>query len=201
MNNINTIEQNVDLWIHNIAYDAGGFVPNFAQQQAAIAAHNTATGDTTFLHGYEGGFQWGVTSSNGSSPQANNLLTLSRDIPNDPLFRHAEKDTYGIFQQSGFRNINLYSFSIYFAGTNNWGIYHWPFQNPGKGDGSDGQANNRLYRATAGYAGPLDYTKTSTVNQDAASVSVRGQALAEWMQATQAVLPSTATQCVIFLGL
>ena len=40
---------------------------------------NTATGNTTFLHGYEVGFQPGVTSSNGL-PQANNLLTLSRDI-------------------------------------------------------------------------------------------------------------------------
>ena len=60
-------------------------------------------------------------------------------------------------------------------------MYTWGWQPHGKGDGSDGKANNRLCLATPGYP----YSKASTTNQDQQNVSVRGQAFLEWMQPAQ----------------
>ena len=59
--------------------------------------------------------------------------------------------------------------------------YSWGDQPAGKGDGSDGKANNRLCLATPGYPN----SKASTTNQDLQNVSVRGQAFLEWMQPAQ----------------
>jgi hypothetical protein len=72
--------------------------------------------------------------------------------------------------------------TIYYFGNNNWGLYHSPYQPYGKGDGSDGKANNRLCLATPGFT----HTKAATTNQDQQNVSVRGQAFLEWMQPAQA---------------
>ena len=57
----------------------------------------------------------------------------------------------------------------------------WGWQPHGKGDGSDGKANNRLCLATPGYPN----SKASTTNQDQQNVSVRVQASLEWMQPAQ----------------
>ena len=54
-------------------------------------------------------------------------------------------------------------------------------QPQGKGDGSDGKANNRLCLATPGYPN----TKTPTTNQDSVNVSFEVKAATEWMQPAQ----------------
>jgi hypothetical protein len=200
MNNINTIEQNVDLWAHDVLYDTQGVIPFFAQHQAQIAAYNTSTSGSCFLHGYEGGYQWGVGSNNGGTPVANNLTQLSRDVAYDPNFRIVEKDFYGALQAGGFKNLNLYSFCIYYNFATNWGLYHWPFQLPGHGTGVGG-FNNRLVRATAGLSGPVDYTKASTVNQDANSDSIRGQALLEWMSQALSANAASSSPAIMLGGL
>lgn len=185
-NNAN-IQQNIDIWIHDVYCNQGGLFPLSATVMAQIAAYNAATGANCVMHGYEGGYQTGPSAS------SNYPMQMTRDMPLDPNWRIIEKDMYAAFQSCGFANLNLYSFSIYYDNTNDWGLYHWIYQQPGKGDGSDGLFNNRLCVATPGYDGPLDFTKSSTTNQDANTVSVRGQAFLEWMAAANTPTIATLT--------
>jgi hypothetical protein len=183
-NNSVTIQQMIDLWIHDLYYNTQGWQSWLAVIKAGLATYNAnpispnynaTTGGTCFLYGYEGGFETGAPGG------ANNLTTLSHDLPYDPNWLIIEQDFYALLQTSGFVNLNLYSYDIYYNGSDNWGLYHSPYQPCGKGDGSDGKANNRLCLATPGY----EYTKASTTNQDEQNVSVRGQAFLEWMQPAQ----------------
>jgi hypothetical protein len=203
-NNVFSIGQNADLFLHDIVYDnsTNGFKAQYQGHVNYINAYNTAVGGSCILEGYEGGYQTGV-STNVTDPA---LMNFTRDIVYDPAYRIFEKDIYATWQVSGFKNVNTYSFSIYYVNDTAWGVYRWPYQLPGKGDGSDGLANNHLYRATQGLSGPLDYSKTSTQNQDALSVSTRGQGFVEWMLAAQTPavqpqVPTAANPCGIFMGL
>ncbi len=178
-NNATTIQQMVDLVIHDLYYcnnpqpGTGGWNAWMAAEKADIAAYTAATGIPCVLYGYEGGW--------GGPPNINNAWTISHDIVYDPNWLIIEQDMFALYQISGFARLNTYSYGIYYDGTNNWGVYHGPTQLPGKGDGSDGKANNRLCLATPGF----EYSKAATTNQDQFCVSVRGQAFLEWMQPAQ----------------
>ena len=178
-NNATTIQQLIDLVIHDLYYcnnvfPYGGWNAYIAAGQADIAAYNAATGGNCFLYAYEGG--WG-----GPPAGINNSTTLSHDIVYDPNWLIIEQDMFALWQNAGFVNVNIYSYDIYYYGSANWGVYHGPGQLPGRGDGSDGKANNRLCLATPGF----EYSKAATTNQDQFCVSVRGQAFLEWMQPAQ----------------
>ena len=175
-NNSATIQQMIDLWVHDLYCKPTGWSSLFASHLANIASYNASTGGHCILVGYEGGYESGAPAG------ANNLATLSRDLPYDPNWLIIEQDFYALLQASSFVNINLYSYGIYYYSTNNWALYHWPYQPYGKGDGSDGKANNRLCLATPGFT----HTKAATTNQDQQNVSVRGQAFLKWMQPAQA---------------
>ena len=179
-NNATSIQQMVDLVIHDLYYcnnpapGTGGWNAYIAAEQADIAAYNTATGGNCVMYGYEGG--WG-----GPPDGINNATTISHDITYDPSWLIIEQDMFALWQRAGVVNLNIYSYDIYYYGGNNWGVYHCPGQLPGRGDGSDGKANNRLCLATPGF----EYSKAATTNQDQFCVSVRGQAFLEWMQPAQ----------------
>ena len=175
-NNSNTIQQMIDLWVHDLYYGTSQWAATFRAILPVITSYNSTTGGSSFLYGYEGGFQ------NGAPHSANDLTTLARDLPYDPNWLIIEQDFYALLQTSGFVNLNMYSYDIYYVGNDNWGVYHSPCQPYGKGDGSDGKANNRLCLATPGFT----HTKAATTNQDQQNVSVRGQAFLEWMQPAQA---------------
>jgi len=180
-NNSSTIQQMIDLFVHDMYYDTQGWNAAIVNAQETIAAYNATsvspnyngTTGTCCLYGYEGGWA--------APPDMNNGATISRDVCYDPNFLIIEQDFYALLQRSGFANVNLYSYDIYYDGTANWGLYHSPYQPYGKGDGSDGKANNRLCLATPGF----EYSKAATTNQDQNTVSVRGQAFLEWMQPAQ----------------
>ena len=174
-NNSASIQQMIDLWVHDLYYKITGFSSFFTQHWNNINKYNIATGGACFLYGYEGGFETGAPTG------ANNRTTLSHDLPYDPNWLIIEQDVYALFQTAGFVDLNIYSFDIYDVGANNWGLYHSPYQPYGKGDGSDGKANNRHCLATPG----LTWSKAATTNQDQQNVSVRGQAFLEWMQPAQ----------------
>ena len=59
-----------------------------------------------------------------------------------------------------------------------YGMYHVQTQVPGRGDGSDGQLDNRTLLATPG----KPHTKSALVSQDMSCVSVRGLALNNWLR-------------------
>ncbi len=180
--NNSNIQQMIDIFVHDMYYNQQGWPAWLAAHQALMAAYNATPASpnfngaigTCFLYGYECGFQTppaGIT----------NQISLSHDLTYDPNWLIIEQDFYALLQKSGFVNANVYSYSIYYVTPNNWGLYHWVNQPYGKGDGSDGKANNRLCLATPGY----EYSKAATTNQDAVNVSVRGQAFLEWMQPSQ----------------
>ncbi len=180
-NNAN-IQQMIDIYVHDMYYNQQGWPAWLASHRALMGAYNATsvspnfngTTGTCFLYGYEGGF-------GAPPPGINNCTALSHDLPFDPNWLIIEQDFYALLQESGFVNVNLYSYDIYYDSSANWGLYHWPYQPYGKGDGSDGKANNRLCLATPGF----EYSKAATTNQDQQNVSVRGQAFLEWMQPSQ----------------
>jgi hypothetical protein len=105
-------------------------------------------------------------------------IEMARDLIYHPNYRLVEKEYYSIFQRGGYDVVCLQSLDkFYFAYQMQWGIYHGEQQPPGRGDGSDGKANNLLCLAAPG-----PNQKSATLNQDKNNVSVRGQALLEWNQ-------------------
>lgn len=113
-------------------------------------------------------------------------LERSHDLIYNPNWYFAEQDFYGMLQANGFVAVNSYALSMGAADADStYGAYHIQTQPHGRGDGSDGLADNRLTLARPG----LPCSKGPTVNQDAACVSVRGQAFIDWMKSTK---PTTA---------
>jgi hypothetical protein len=100
------------------------------------------------------------------------------DLIYNPNWYVAEQDWFALLQKYGFANLNQYAYSMAAVGNSQWGAYHWQGQPHGRGDGSDGLADNRLTLGTPG----KPHTKASNVNQDQMNVSVRGQAFLDWMK-------------------
>ena len=179
-NNSGTIQQMLDLLIHDAWYNTTGLPAQFTSYNALIAAYNAYTGHNCVLYGYEGGL--------GAAPSGvNNQNTLTIDIGNDPLWVIAEQDFYALLQLGGYVKSNLYTYNIYDSLPNNWGLYHSPYQPHGKGDGSlasNGVGHiNRNYCITPCFQ--IDYIGTAATNWIANTASVRGQAFLEWMQPAQ----------------
>ena len=101
----------------------------------------------------------------------------NHDIQYDPVWRIYQKDVYALLQANSLVEFASYSYSWFAFYEQFWGLYHYAYQTPGKGDGSDGLFNNRTCLATPGQP----YSKAANVSQDQTCVSVRGQAHLEWM--------------------
>ena len=168
------------------------------QIAAYIAASGTAAPSTGVeLWGYEGGPETCVLSIPPAAAGSPNATGLDRDVQYDPVFHVAFWDLLAAFQAAGFAGLNLYTYGFSANYNYIWSAFLTYAQPCGKGDGSDGKANNRLVRMTPGLNGPLDYTKASTTNQDANSVSVRGQAFVDWMTAVSGGGATTPTQAAL----
>ena len=183
-NNSATIAQMCDLWIHDQYYKTYGTIPVFSGSPthspgtchlANIAAYNTATGGNCYLIGYEGGFETGTPG--------NNQTTLGRDMTYHPNWRIIEQDFYALLQLSGYMDIAINDWCGPLSPPSDYAYYHSPHQLFGKGDGSDGKADNRLWFCTPGFI--INYAPTITNTQDLNTVSVRGQAFLDWMQPTK----------------
>ena len=197
-NGSTTLQQMIDLWIHDLYCCPGNFFnltgkstdANGVSHYGTIAAYNAAiAGNSNFsplpggciLHGYEGGFQTGAPSS------ANNHLGISRDMTYDPNWVVIEQDFYAILQRTGFTNFNIYSFSMYDVGETKWSVYSWPYQQPGA------PSSNRNWFVTSGFT--VDYpgtgSATGATNQDLNMQSVRGLAFLNWMSGMTSIPPVT----------
>jgi len=190
-NNSSTIQQMVDLFIHDTYYNNNGWNSWVAGHQVLLATYNvtarTNTNGPAFLYGYEGDYAE-------IPPGIANQFTLSHDVPLDPNWRIIQQDLFALYQRSGFVNLNIYSYAIYYGGGSigieNWGVYHYPSQQPGS------STNNRLWFATPRFR--VNYDGTPTNNQDAHTVSVRGQALLDWMGN---IAPAIIYPAAMMLGL
>ena len=204
--NAASIPQMADLFIHDVWYNptnttsfvgpTNGSVPGthwaYIQSYNTWLAANFPGSRPCVLCSYECGFSQGapdtcttcssgVNLGMGGSGYGNICPALNRDISYDPVWRIYEKDFYALMQSLGFTDMTIQSNVAYYFYQSDWAMFVWGHQPPGKGDGSDGKANNRLCLATPGYP----YSKASTTNQDQQNVSVRGQAFLEWMQPAQ----------------
>jgi hypothetical protein len=166
--------QAVDLWIHDFAEWNADLVAMRASVSSQIASYNAATGYNCVLYGYESGVDFPLPST------VTNYLQRERDMVYHPNWYFAEQDVFALWQKIGYQRINILSISIEYAANAMWGIYHSVQQDHGRGDGSDGKADNRLCQATP----EQPHTKSATTNQDQQCVSVRGQALLDWLKPT-----------------
>lgn len=103
--------------------------------------------------------------------------TKTRDMVYHPNWYFNEFDMHKLVQDSGFYRMCYFCYSGgYFRGRYMWPMYTHINQDYGRGDGSDGKADNRLVVAEPG----LPNSKEPMVNKDARCVSVRGKALLDW---------------------
>jgi hypothetical protein len=108
-----------------------------------------------------------------------------RDMIYHPNWAIYTNDYHALLQSYGFVNANHYAYVMPWPSNAAWGVYHNAYQLPGKGDGTDGKADNRLYLATPGQAHSLP----STTEQDHVTVSTRGYAINQWMGDNSVVTP------------
>lgn len=162
--------QVIDLWIHDLYDSQGSYTSTARAQKAAIDSYNASHGTSMRMYAYECGIE---TATSG-----NNQLQVTRDAVNHPNWWIIEQDFYAWMQTMGYIRANVYACSIGYNGNTNWGVYHGPSQPYGRGDGSDGKANNLLCLAVPGQPN----TKLPSVNQDLMNVSVRGDAFLNWMR-------------------
>jgi hypothetical protein len=122
--------------------------------------------------------QGGTTAAAHSSGASvrNDWIEGIRDITLHPNYRIAHYDALAFFQSYGVYLCMPSALDQTWSGAHAWSDYHAIYQVPGKGDGSDGLANNLLCLARPGQT----HTKAATVNQDLSTVSVRGQAMIDW---------------------
>ena len=160
-------DQCLDVYVHDLLYRSGGTGSQLAALKAQIDAYNRATGGKCRLVCYEGGVGRAVPTNPGGNGWND---ARSRNLIYNPLFYWAEQSHYALLQNVGVQDFHIYALGIKWA-PDGWGLYHAYLQQPGRGDGSDGQADNRLSRYGV---------KAATVNQDASCVSVRGQAWLDW---------------------
>jgi len=190
-----------DLLAHSYCCDPCNVLSDWADHISNINAYNAATGNNCTIISYEGGYFNGCTNTCtvNSGPRAgmsiygygNITPAWNHDIQYDPVWGIYEKDFYGLLQDYGFEGLAIYSRSLYYFYQTAWGAYHYVGQPYGKGDGSDGKANNRLWFVSPEFA--VNYAGTASTNQDLNCVSVRGQSHVEWMGDTVTATDSGPT--------
>ena len=177
-NNSASIAQMIDLWVHDLYCAVAANGTNAAYDISVqahlsyIATYNASTlmqdaGVTCLLYGYEGGY------TDGAPVSSNYAIQLSHDMPNHPNWRIIEQDFYAIIQKY-FVDMCIFQYSAYHGDVGtaaNWSVYQGPGQLPGKGDGSDGRTDNRLWFCTPGFETAGYYAPTATNTQDANVVS------------------------------
>jgi hypothetical protein len=166
-------DQLCDLWPMFLWYDTrpASYNTYAARARGYISDYNkTVGGDGCQLMGYEGGIE--MAAPTGSA----NQVTRGMDLVYNPNWYWMEDTWYRWLQRQGFVNLHVYSLSQYHS-PRLWGLYHWPRQKPGYGDGRFGGTDNRLRLASPGQPN----SKPSNVNIDYNN-SVRGQAFIDWIR-------------------
>ena len=186
----------------------GDYPGNAADVNGYIDAYNTANA-TSYPHVYDYYYEGDMDEGAPGLLPTNSLdtwtdtygnsgpnYTVTHDWVHDPTMRWYQKAFYALMQQAGFAGGCAYTldYGYYYnaAWTYTEGIAQWP----GRGDGSDGLADNRLYRATPGLANSIPKSGGNyTINQPSVTVNPRLQAHQEWMASLG---PTTPTQLSLY---
>lgn len=162
----------LDLWIHTL-WNGIGYGPKHhaAAWTRRMATYTERTGFPCELVSYEGG----VESIESKAHQYG--LEKQRDCFYHPNMYIVGQDMFALFQESGYKRFNYFcSFADFYKGMLMWGLYKYHYHPYGRGDGSDGKANNLLCLAVPGQ----EHSKRPDQNQDLENVSVLGLAWLDW---------------------
>ena len=179
-------DQALDLYIHSQYYQTRNLgVVAFANAwNSRIASYNAATGYDCKLVSYEGSIEEVYNPSMFST-----YREFNRDLYYHPNHYIVEQDWIALMQSLGFSLFNIFALSVDWNNNGRylWGRLHGRQQQWGRGDGSDGKANNLLCLARPGQP----HTKSPTTNQDLTNVSVLLQALLDWNKTVNPPTPTT----------
>ncbi|ODU01699.1 MAG: hypothetical protein ABS79_01320 [Planctomycetes bacterium SCN 63-9] len=162
-------EQLHDLWQLYLTHDFPG---DTALPGATIPTHRAALAAAypdAQLVCYEGSLQDLLP------PSSSNRSRRIHDLTYHPEMYNTLRAYYGAVQSGGvslFCHFQLMHAGDWAYAAGGWSLYHWHGQQWGRGDGSDGKANNLACLAA---------TKDANVQQDLQNVSVAGQAWKDWV--------------------
>jgi hypothetical protein len=109
---------------------------------------------------------------------ANQAATRQHDIHYNPNFYQVTQGYYKLIQQNGVSDYHQSAFG--YGWPDAYPFYHMRTQHHSRGDGANGNTNNRLLTITPGMPG---YIGGSTTKQDRRADSVSGQAFIDWLNA------------------
>ena len=184
----------------------GDFPGNAANVNGYIDAYNAANA-TSYPHVYDYYYEGDMDSGAPGLLPTNSLdtwtdtygnsgpaYTVTHDWFYDPTMFWYQQAFYALMQQAGFAGGCAYTLDYGYYYNAAWTYTESTAQWPGRGDGSDGLANNRLYRATPGLVNSLPKSGGNyTVNQPSVTVNPRLLAHQEWMAAVAGVTPPPTT--------
>jgi len=182
-------DQCIDAWLFDFECNATtGEGKNLRDvDSVSRTTHETLTGRPLQYITYEGGFTSMLplppNGTNDVSVYANGV-TRNLDLSYNPTLYLAMQDMLSACQRWGLNGFNFFTHCqwpgkvSYGNGFYHemWGLTPYHGQPAGRGDGSDGKADNRLCLATPGKAN----TKGRFQNYHGTNVSVRLQALLDW---------------------
>ena len=184
-------DQCVDTWIFDAECNtSSGAIFKLKADAAKLAAYRARTGQNVKWITYEGGVDTllpkPATGFNDTNVYASGVAR-NLDLSYNPVWYHAHKDLLSICQTRGVDGFcffdhcqwpNKNSIGLIAPGViyNMWGVTNYHGQPAGRGDGSDGKADNRQNLAQPG----LPNSKPPLLNYAGSKVSVRLQAILDW---------------------
>lgn len=177
------VDEAIDLWGHSLTRcTTAGPVKHAQAWVAHMADYTTATDFPCELVSYEG-----FCPEKMFLTSATNYLEKEHDATYHPNFYIIIQDVWAALQNAGYVRANFFcAYNPWGASRNMWALYKGYMQDYGRGDGTDGKANNLHCLAVPGQT----YSKSSTTSQDATNVSVMGAAFRDWNNFSEAPLPT-----------
>lgn len=163
-------DQCEDATLFDFGHDTSNIGGALTNDGAARRQHEAITGKPLYFWHYEGGISSAVPLPVGLIP---NGAARNVDLSYNPIRRFIDYDL--LYEQNRLGGSNGMAFFNHCqcqAGASMWGGAEYHGQKAGRGDGSDGKADNTLCLATPGKPG----SKSPLVNQAEHNVSVRLQA-------------------------
>jgi hypothetical protein len=181
-------DQCLDVYAFNLEHNRANIAGAFYGDGVAQRAYEASSGRSLEYICYEGGPDSYVPTPSASITDS---YTRQIDLHYNPNNYNASYDIpYILNRINGCNGIALFNSGQApfgpFAGKpwSYWGANFFNGQPAGRGDGSDGKADNRLCLARPGQT----HTKPPYVNQDMANVSVRTQGVIDYAAARAAYL-------------
>lgn len=184
-------DQCIDAWLFDAECNmTAGAIYKTKRDVKKVAAYNARTGQNVKIISYEGGVDTLLPIPPGGYNDASvypHGVERNLDLSYSPIWWHAHQDLLSVCQSLGMTGFCFFGHCMWpnrntvnrtpggFV-SNVWGLCNYHGQPAGRGDGSDGKADNRQNLARPG----LPNTKAPLVNYGGSKVSTRLQAVLDW---------------------